>query len=59
MNKPVKYPPRKKKFERGARGLIAEAKDFRGGTLDGDYLDSRLARELQRMLDAQENQNRE
>lgn len=30
--------------------LIEEARDFRGGSLEGNYLDSRLARELERLL---------
>lgn len=30
--------------------LIEETRDFRGGSLEGNYLDSRLAKELERLL---------
>lgn len=35
---------------RSARKLIEEAKSFRGGSIDGKYLDSRLAKMLDAVL---------
>lgn len=35
---------------RSARKLIEEAKNFRGGSLDGKHLDSRLAKTLDAVL---------
>ena len=46
----VLYPPKRKKFT-GLRGLIAEQRDFRGGSTSGAYIDAKLANELEKALD--------
>ena len=45
------YPPKKKKFS-GIRGLIAEQRDFRGGSTTGEYIDTKLANALESLLNS-------
>jgi hypothetical protein len=52
------YPPAKKKFK-GLRGIIAEQRDFRGGSATGDYIDTRLANELEKLLNERDAMKRE
>lgn len=49
MSNKIVLKTAKKKFK-GLRGLVAEARDFRGGTKTGDYLDVRLANALEKLL---------
>jgi len=48
----------KKKYK-GRRGLIAEQRDFRGGSTTGEYIDTKLAKELEAVLDELDSMKRE
>ncbi len=43
----------KKKYI-GLRGLIEEQRDFRGGSKTGEYIDTKLANALEKILDEQD-----